>query len=253
MAMSGDGSPTTIPPQWQIARLMDGFLTTQALYIAAKLGVADALADGPRTGRAIAEAVGADPDALTRVLRGLVLEDVLAEEGDGRFALTPLGACLRDGVPGSLRGAVLARGEVYYGAAAGLLRAIREGGVAFEHVHGEPFFDHLTRHPEREAAFQASMAGRAAQEAAHIVATYDFSPFGRIVDVGGGQGILLAAILRAVEEDGTQRRGRRLPPLAGPPRLAGCRRAAYPRRVPGGDAPGEPVADRRGDPAGAGA
>ena len=97
--MSGDGATAAIPPHWQIARLMDSFLTTQALYIAAKLGVADVLAAGPQTGREVAEAVGADPDALTRVLRGLVLEDVLAEEGDGRFALTPLGACLRDVEP----------------------------------------------------------------------------------------------------------------------------------------------------------
>jgi hypothetical protein len=186
-------------PQWRLARLMDGYLTTQLLYVAAKLGVADALADGPRTVEEIADAVGADAPLLRRVLRGLALDDVLAER-DGRFALTPLGECLREGVAGSLRGPVIVRGELYYEAAAGVLQTVREGGVAFEHVHGEPFFDHLAREPEVEAAFQASMAGRAAQEAGDVVAAYDFADVRRLVDVGGGQGVLLAAILRSAPQ-----------------------------------------------------
>jgi Dimerisation domain len=95
-----DPGPAPAPPgapdppaqaRLRLARSADGFLTTQLLYVAAKLGVADALAEGPRTGPEIAAAVGADPDSLTRVLRGLVLEEVLAEAGEGRFALTELG------------------------------------------------------------------------------------------------------------------------------------------------------------------
>jgi hypothetical protein len=180
-----------------LARPIDGYLTTQLLYVAAKLGVADVLADGPRTGREVAEAVGADPGALTRMLRGLVLEDVLAQDGSGRFALTTLGEGLRDGVPGSQRGAVLVRGEVYWSAAAGMLRTAIEGGTAFEHVYGERFFEHLAADPEREAAFQASMADRARREAADVVAVYDFAGLRELVDVGGGSGVLLEAILRA--------------------------------------------------------
>ena len=128
-----------LPPQSQVARLMDGYVTTQLLYVAAKLGVADVLADGARTAAEIAEAVGADAALLGRALRGLVLEDVLSEE-DGHFALTPLCVWLREGVPGSLRGPIMVRGDVYYGAAAGLLATVVDGGVAFEHVHGERFF-----------------------------------------------------------------------------------------------------------------
>ncbi|HJU02167.1 MAG TPA: methyltransferase, partial [Actinomycetes bacterium] len=148
----------------------------------------------------LAAAVGADPDLLTRALRGLVLEEVLAEEEGGRFALTELGHCLRADAPGSMRGPVLARGEVYYQAAAGTLAAVRHGGTAFEHVHGDRFFDHLRRHPEQEAAFQASMTGRSEQEAGDVVAAYDFGGIGRLVDVGGGHGILLGAILRSAPE-----------------------------------------------------
>ena len=73
---------------WQLARLLDGYLTTQLLYVAARLGVADVLTDGPLSGADIAAAVGADPASLTRVLRGLAAEDVLAETDDGRFELT---------------------------------------------------------------------------------------------------------------------------------------------------------------------
>jgi hypothetical protein len=184
-------------PHWRLAELMDGYLTTQLLYVAARLGVADVLVAGPMTAAEVAEAVGADPDALRRVLRGLAVAEVVAEEPGGRFALTPLGATLRDGVPGSLRGAVLVRGAVYFRAVAELLETVKDGRTGFEHAYGARFFDHLGAHPEQEAAFQASMAGRSQQEAGDVVAAYDFGAFGRLVDVGGGQGVLLAAILRA--------------------------------------------------------
>lgn len=129
-----------------------------------------------------------------------MLEDVLAEEEGGRFALTELGHCLRADAAGSMRDPILARGEVYHQAAAGTLAAVRHGGTAFEQVHGDRFFDHLRRHPEQEAAFQASMAGRSEQEAVDVVAAYDFGGIGRLVDVGGGHGILLGAILRSAPD-----------------------------------------------------
>ncbi len=176
---------------------MDGYLTTQLLYVAPRLGVADVLADGPRTGADVAAAVGADSDRLTRMLRGLVIDGVLAEDSHGRFELTAVGACLRDAVPGSLRGQVIARGDVYWEAAAGMLRSATDGGTAFEHVHGEPFFEHLATDPERAAAFQASMAARAQREADDVVAAYDFAGLRSLVDVGGGSGVLLQAILEA--------------------------------------------------------
>lgn len=192
------GSAWTAPPApQQLSRLMDGYLNTQLLYLAAVLGIADTLAAGPLTAAELGRAVGADPGALHRVLRGLAAEAVLEEHADGRFGLTPAGALLRDGVPGSVRGAVLARGDLYYRAAAGLLDAVRGGGSAFQQVNGREFFDHLADHPSEAAAFQGSMAARSTQEAADVVAVYDFGRFRHLVDVGGGQGILLAAILRA--------------------------------------------------------
>ena len=93
-----------------------------------------------------------------------------------------------------------ARAELYYAAAAGLLDAVRDGGVPFERVHGERFFEHLRHHPEDEAAFQASMAARSEREARDVVDAYDFSTARRLVDVGGGNGVLLTAILRAAPD-----------------------------------------------------
>jgi ubiquinone/menaquinone biosynthesis C-methylase UbiE len=176
-------------------RLVDGFVTTQLLYVAASLDVGGRLASGPMSVPDLAASVGADPDALTRVLRGLVTEGVLDEDNQGRFALTPLGGCLS-----SLRGATIARGALYYDAAAGLLETVRNGGTSFEHVHGATFFEHLQRHSGQYEVFQGSMAGRSEQEARSVVAAYDFTGLRRLVDVGGGPAVLLAEILRAAPQ-----------------------------------------------------
>lgn len=187
----------TVPPQAALARLMDGYLSTQLLYVAAELGVADALVDGPRTSADLAAALGADPAAMHRVLRGLAADGVLEEVSGGRFGLTSAGALLSAAAPGGQRGAVLARGGLYYQALSGLLDAVRIGGTPFARVHGQTFFEYLAGRPAETAAFQASMADRSHHEATAVVAAYDFGRFRRLVDVGGGRGVLLAAILAA--------------------------------------------------------
>jgi ubiquinone/menaquinone biosynthesis C-methylase UbiE len=176
-------------------RLMDGFLTTQLLFVAARLGLADVLADRPRTAAEVAAEVGADQRPLARVMRGLAAEGVLVEDGDGRFALSEVGQALQ-----TLRGAALVRGDLYYRSAVGLLDCVRDDGVAFERTYREPFFDYLDHHPEAQAAFTSSMSGRSEQESAEVMAAYDFSGLQSVVDVGGGQGTLLAAILRRTPE-----------------------------------------------------
>ena len=152
----------------RLARLADGYLATQLLYAAVALGLPEALAAGPRGADDLARELGAVPGLLHRVLRGLAAEEVIDERADGRFALTELGALLTPGAPGSLRGTVSARGEVYYQATAGLVDALRGGGTPYEIVHGLPFFAHLATDPPRRAAFQASMASRSAREAAAV-------------------------------------------------------------------------------------
>ena len=189
-------------PARALARLADGYLSTQLIYVAARLGVADALAGGPDGAAELAAKLGARPGPLHRVLRGLAADGVLDELPDGRFALSPVGELLIDGAPGSQRGAALARGQLYYTAVGALLDCVLDGpepdGMPpFELVHGEPFFAHLAARPGHTAAFRASMAARSAREADAVVAAYDFGPFHRLIDVGGGPGVLLRAILAA--------------------------------------------------------
>jgi hypothetical protein len=193
-----DDARTT--PAQDLARLMDGFLTTQLLYVAARLGLADLLAGGPRGAEELAAEAGADPARLRRVLRGLALEGVVAEQDGGRFALTPVGALLRSDVPGSLRAQAIMRGGIYYRAAAELLGAVTDGATPFVTAHGEPFFAFLAAHDQHGADFDAAMAGRAAHEADDVVAAYAFADLRRVVDVGSGHGVLVAALLRAAPE-----------------------------------------------------
>lgn len=181
----------------RLALLIDGYLGTQLLYVAAELGLMDVLHGAPRSATEVAAAVGADPAVLERVLRGLAAYGVVVEHPDRRFAPSPVGELLCADRPGSQRGAALARGRVYYDALGGLLPAVRSGGVPFEIARGSRFFAHLAAHPELGATFQASMRARSSREAAAVVAAYDFSAFGALVDVGGGEGVLLSAILHA--------------------------------------------------------
>ncbi|MGE0296120.1 MAG: methyltransferase [Pseudonocardia sp.] len=184
-------------PHQRLARLADGFLSTQLLVAAAELGIADALADGPRTADDLAAELRADPTVLHRLLRGLAADGVLREHRGGRFGLTDTGELMRSARYGSQRGSVLARGRLYYAAASGVADAVRGGGVPFERVHGEPFFARLSADPQAETRFHASMLDRSRREADAVVEAYDFTGIPRIVDVGGGAGVLLATILAA--------------------------------------------------------
>ena len=184
-----------ISPSLQVARLMDGYLTTQLLYVAVKLGIAELLAAGPQAIQTIAAASGADEGALYRVMRGLAAEHILTELPGRRFALTDLGACLRREGPGALGGPILARGDLYARAATGLLEAVRTGGTAFDNAFGDTFFNFLASHPDLGDTFQQSMTARARQEVDDVVASYDFGHFTNVMDVGGGTGTLLARIL----------------------------------------------------------
>lgn len=113
------------------------------------------------------------------------------EEEDGRFALMPIGACLRSGVPGSMRAAALLFGGITQQAWGDLLHSVKTGEPAFRHVFGIDPFGYLTRHPDEAANFDEAMAGFTKHVASVVTAAYDFSPFRRIVDVGGGNGALL--------------------------------------------------------------
>jgi hypothetical protein len=133
---SNSGSGPSVEVLQHLSRLMDGYLSTQLLYIAVQAGIADCLAGGPLSTAEVVSATGLDSEGVARVLRGLALDGLLDEAEDGRFALTLAGQLLRSDVPASVRGAVLVRGDLYYRAAAGLLESTRTGVTAFDHVYG---------------------------------------------------------------------------------------------------------------------
>lgn len=174
-----------------------GFMRTQLVYVAAALRIPEAIAAGITEPDALAEHAGADPDALRRVLRGLVAAGVLTERAGEGYALTTAGEALREDAPGSLRAFALSAGDDWYTTWGELLPAVRTGEVAFERVHGAPLFAWLADHPDEAAAFNRRMVVATTGTAAAVLDAYDFSRHRVVVDLGGGLGVFLAAVLRA--------------------------------------------------------
>jgi O-methyltransferase domain len=192
------GAPTESPPAVAILQMAMGVFVSQAISVFARLGVADALAAGPRDAEEIAELIGAHGPALYRLLRALGDVGIVAELENRRFALTSVGEVLRSDVPGSLRNLATMTGMPFYRDPwTDLYESIRIGEPAFDRVHGAKIFDYLAEHPEDAAIFDAAMTSNSSSEAISIIEAYDFSRFNTIVDVGGGRGGLLAAILAA--------------------------------------------------------
>jgi hypothetical protein len=181
-----------------LMRMINGLMTAQVLHVVAKLGVADLLAGGPRTGDDLARSTSTHPRALYRLLRAAASVGVLAEDGAGAFGLTALGQSLRADHPQSVRGwAVFAGDPAFWGSWQHLGHSIATGKSAFERVHGMRFWEYCARHPEAGAMFDAAMTSRSLAQRDAVVAAYDFAGGRTVVDVGGGAGTLLAAILGA--------------------------------------------------------
>ncbi len=176
--------------------LMGGFAVTQMLYVAARLNVADHLARGPVSISELASDCGARPAPLARVLRALAGFGVFKIEDDGRIANTSLSDCLRTGARGSLRELALVYGEEPYHAMSELLAAVQRGGTAFEHAYRKPHFTYLSNNPDAARAHYDAANAVAAQAAEGVVDAYDFTHAGTVVDVAGGQGHLIRAVLR---------------------------------------------------------
>ena len=189
-------------PQEVIFGMALSYLVSRCLHVAADLGIADLLKDGPKSIEDLARATGAHQLSLYRLLRTLAGDGVFAEESPGRFQLTPAAALLRTGTPDSLRDGVRMvgdmAGEGSWWNAVGILRdSVLTGKAGFNRLHGMGFFEYLTEHPEAGAWFTRGLSNFSAPENAAIIGAYDFAEFERVVDVGGGQGGLLAGILEA--------------------------------------------------------
>jgi SAM-dependent methyltransferase len=188
-----------VPPPLALYQLGVGHYFSRALYLAAKLGIADLLKDGPRDYHELAAATETHAPSLNRVMRLLASAGVFEEQEDGRFALAAMGEFLRTGVPGSMRASVmLFTGIGVQDAWKELEYCVRTGQPAFrkENPDGDPF-SAIAKNPEMAAVFDEAMAAFAPVTSAAVAAAYDFSRFGKIVDVGGGNGAILIGILRA--------------------------------------------------------
>jgi len=189
---------TQTPAPSSVMDLLVGKWVAQAISTAAELGIADVLKDGPRGTAEIARAVGASEDALYRLLRALATVQVVEELDGRRFALTDLGVQLRSDAPLSFAGyARLCGHDITWRPWGRLAESVRTAEPAFDAVFGAPAFDYLAKHPEASAVLNDGMTAITRAETMAIVAAYDFSQFGTLVDVGGGHGLLLAAVLRA--------------------------------------------------------
>jgi SAM-dependent methyltransferase len=182
----------------QMNQLIRGYWTTQAIFVAAELRIADLLADGPKSPDELGKQAGVKGDMLYRVLRALASIGIFAEDAEGRFMLTPLAETLR-GDSGQRAYARL-HGRELYQSWYKLLEAVQSGDAGFVKAFGMPAFEYFSKNPDRGAVFDGAMTGHHGAEADPMLDAYDFSAFTDVVDVGGGNGSLLTAILKRHEQ-----------------------------------------------------
>ncbi|HYC23959.1 MAG TPA: methyltransferase [Candidatus Bathyarchaeia archaeon] len=189
-----------IPPPFRLSAMISSLWVPQAIYAAAALGIADALAAGPTRSDELAASVGAHPGALRRLLRALTILELVAERDDGRHELTPLGSCLRKDTRDSVRSwAMLWGSERTLHSWSRIVDCVRTG-ESVPTLEGGGSFDHFVANPEAAAEFNQSMVEHTKKLAGAIPLAYDFSGIRTIVDVGGGWGALLPAILARYPE-----------------------------------------------------
>jgi hypothetical protein len=182
----------------QVRNLLMGFVVSRALQVAAELRVADALAEGPKKCEALAKEVGAHKDMLNRLLRTLASFGVFEQLPDGRVANTACSECLRSDAPVSMLGLARMYGDSsLWQAWSGLEHSVRSGEPSFTHIHGSTIFDYLAAHPESARRFDEAMVNSSRLINEALVEAYEWSQFATLVDVAGGVGSTLAAILRA--------------------------------------------------------
>ncbi len=181
-----------------LLNLTVGKWVSQAIAVAAELGIADRLKDGARTAVDIARAANASEDGVYRLLRALASVGLFAETGKRRFRLTPLGRLLRTDSPQALGGYARFTGHESTWRPWGELRhSVRTGEPALDHVFGMPVFEYLAKMPEAAAVFDAAMTSISTLESKAVLAAYDFSGINTLVDVAGGHGLMIANILKA--------------------------------------------------------
>lgn len=176
-------------------QMATGYWVSQAIYVAAKLGIADLLKDGPQSCVALATATRSDAPSLFRLMRALASVGIFSHVYRDCFALSRLAESLQTDTPGSLKAMVMTIGEIHYQACGSLLHSVRTGSPAFNHVFGTSLFDYLQQNADVGAAFNQGMTNLSLMLAYAVLMAYDFTGISSIVDIGGGEGKLLRKIL----------------------------------------------------------
>jgi SAM-dependent methyltransferase len=185
-----------LPPHVQVIQMGSAYWISRVVYAAAKVGLADQLAGGPRSATELAGPMGVHAPSLHRLMRTLASLGILAERDPGRFSLTVLGEALRTGAPGSARATLLTFGSGWFGSAfENIIHSVQTGRTGFQQAQGMPLFDYLAQHHDDASLFSETMVGFHSAEPPAVAAGYDFSRSNTIVDVGGATGAMLAAIL----------------------------------------------------------
>ena len=187
-----------LSPDVQILQMTLAPFVTQALYVAAKLGIADLLVDAPKTAAELAAATNTDERSLYRVLRALASAGVFSETAPRTFANTPASETLRTDAPNSTRYFVMFIGEEPHWRNIGnTMYSVKTGKPCWEHVHGEPVFSYMfNTNKELGEIFNQSMVSFSHQDIGPVMSAYDFSGVTTLADIAGGYGHLLAAILK---------------------------------------------------------
>jgi hypothetical protein len=195
-AFESFAGPERAQAQQEMFKIVSGFWLSRAVQVAATLGLSDLVAGEPRTAEELSEDTGTNPTALYRLMRALASSGIYRETDGRRFAQTPLSDLLRSDVPGSLRASAMSElGMVHYEAWGRLLQSVKTGEAAFERLFGMDPWQYLERHLDVAAVFDESMARLTEAVQRAVARVYDFGPYRKVVDVGGGQGRLLAGIL----------------------------------------------------------
>ena len=184
------------PPHAQLIQMGTAYWVSRVVFVAAELGLADQLAEGPKSAADLAGPTGAHARSLHRLMRTLASVGVLSEGANGAFALTPLGEALKTGAPGAARSTILSlAGQWAWRAWEEFPHSVETGETAMEKASGMPIFEFLDKHPQEASYFSEAMVGFHGEEPPAVAAAYNFSDFKTIVDVGGATGNLLTTIL----------------------------------------------------------
>lgn len=192
--------PPDLPPQVAMLQFLGGIRVARSIYAAAELGIADLLADGPKTVEELAQATNTHGPSLYRVLRALAGFGIFAEDETGRFTLTPPAEFLQTDFPDSVRAAVRLFGEDWHWQVWGdLSESVKTGEPTFDQFHGMGFFDYCNQNPAFANSSGNSKTSITARASTSLLANYDFSSFGKVVDIAvmGGYGNTLIPLLKA--------------------------------------------------------